>query len=297
MPTVFDYHNNVISQTSLFSDIKTQPPQLLKWVGNKHRFALKIIDNFPKRYNKYIEPFVGTGAVLAALNPHNGIAGDMLAPLIEIMKLLQDSPDTLIKSYADNWNKYQNDPKGHYISVLKSFNTSPNALDLLFLSRTCYGGVVRFTKEGKMSTPIGPHKPIPPESFAKRVFLWRERVANTKFFNADYRETMGMAEKDDIIYCDPPYVDSQAILYGAQTFKLRELFKEIEKAVSKGAKVVLSIDGHKKSGKKILDIDFPNGLFKQEYLINNGSSMLRRFQKSGETMEGEDVKDRLLLTW
>src|SRR3989344_8739513 len=122
MPAIFNYQNNLASQTGLFSDIQTQPPQLLKWVGNKHRFALKIIDNFPKQYNKYIEPFVGTGAVLAALNPHKGIAGDMLKPLIEIMTLLQESPDTLIQSYADNWNQYQKDPKGHYSNVLKSFN-------------------------------------------------------------------------------------------------------------------------------------------------------------------------------
>lgn len=298
MNTLFQYKHIASEQKPLFpQSIQIPPPQLLKWVGNKHRFALIIASHFPKAYNKYIEPFVGTGAVLSTLVPHKGIAGDVLKPLIEIMVMVQHSPNTLIESYSYNWQEYQKNPKAHYSKVLESFNRNPNSLDLLFLSRTCYGGVVRFTKEGKMSTPIGPHKPIPPDSFARRVYLWRERIKNTTFFNTDYRETMALAENGDIIYCDPPYIDSQAILYGAQEFKLNELFDAIQKCVSKGAKVALSIDGHKKSGKKVLNINFPNGLFKKELLIDNGSSMLRRFQKPGETMIGEEVKDRLLLTW
>ena len=237
MNNIIFQSNGLMEQTTMFFTTQPPPPQLLKWVGNKHRFASQIISNFPKKYNKYIEPFVGTGAVLSALSPHKAIAGDILKPLIEIMTLLQNSPDVLIESYSNNWEAYQKDRRTHYQKILDSFNTSPNALDLLFLSRTCYGGVVRFTKEGKMSTPIGPHKPIPPASFAKRAYLWRERVKNTTFLNADYRETMSLAEAGDIIYCDPPYIDSQAILYGAQKFRINELFNEVEKCVKKGAKV------------------------------------------------------------
>ena len=59
----------------------------------------------------------------------------------------------------------------------------------------------------------------------------------------------------------------------------------------------MSIDGSKKSGKKKIEFNFPKGLFKRELIVDNGHSMLKRFQKAGETMEGEFVKERLLLTW
>lgn len=288
------------TQNRMFDDtplVIGSPPQLLKWVGNKHRFAEKIVSMFPADYNKYIEPFVGTGAVLATFNPTKAIAGDMLKPLIELMELLQNFPDKLVESYSLNWNQFVADRKSHYEKVKNSYNAHPNPLDLLFISRTCYGGVMRFTKEGKISTPIGPHKPVPPESFENRVAIWNSRVKNTKFLHADYRETMRLAEKGDIIYCDPPYVDSQAILYGAQSFKLKDLFTAIEDCVRKGAKVALSIDGTKKSGNKVLSFEFPLDLFKRELFIDNGHSMLKRFQKSGENMDGEFVKERLLLTW
>ena len=138
---------------------------------------------------------------------------------------------------------------------------------------------------------------MPPESFENRVSIWNSRVKNTKFIHADYRETMSLAEAGDIIYCDPPYVYSQAILYGAQSFKLKDLFIAIEDCVRKGAKVALSIDGTKKSGNKVLNFEFPVDLFKRELFIDNGHSMLKRFQKTGENMDGEYVKERLLLTW
>ena len=64
---------------------KTPPPQLLKWVGNKQRYAPLITSFFPKEYNRYIEPFMGTGAILATVYPTKGIAGDTLKPLIEII--------------------------------------------------------------------------------------------------------------------------------------------------------------------------------------------------------------------
>ncbi len=63
----------------------------------------------------------------------------------------------------------------------------------------------------------------------------------------DYREAFSIARKGDVVYCDPPYSDSQGILYGAQDFRLNDLFTEIEKAKRKGVFVALSIDGTKKS--------------------------------------------------
>jgi DNA adenine methylase len=273
------------------------PKQLLKWIGNKQRFAQVICSFFPLTYNKYIEPFVGSGAVLGAMAPTKGIAGDALRPLIQMWNILQKKPGVLNEYYETTWKEYSEDPKKTYKKVLDSYNKNPNPLDLVFISRSCYGGVVRFTKEGRMSTPLGPHKAISPESFKERMMLWRARVKNTQFLDAGYQETMKLASTGDVIYCDPPYSDSQTILYGAQSFKLAELFGEIAKAKYRGAKIALSIDGHKKSGAKIIELNIPKGIFERELLINNGSSMLKRFQKKDEVMIGEDVHDRLLLTW
>lgn len=285
---------------ALFNDEElslTQPKQFLKWVGNKQRYALRIAQQIPRRFNKYIEPFLGSGAVLGVVAPQRGLAGDILKPLIEIWQLLQKDPTSLLEHYTRLWHAYQKDPKRTYQSVLNSFNRNPNPYDLLFLCRSCYGGVVRFTREGYMSTPIGTHKPISPKALEARMEDWRKRVSNTKFVCSSFEETMSEAEKGDVIYCDPPYYHSQKILYGAHSFQLEDLWTAIEKSISVGAKVLLSIDGSKKSGRVRLELDIPKGLFKRELVITVGGSMLRRFQKKGETMHDEVVHDRLLLSW
>ncbi len=272
------------------------PKQLLKWIGNKQRYACQIADLMPE-YNTYLEPFLGSGAILGTLAPTSGIAGDVLEPLIGIWQILQTDPRSLLDHYTRIWQSYAEDRESVYAQVRTSYNASPNSYDLLFLCRACYGGVVRFTKDGRMSTPVGPHMAISPSSLKERINAWRERVRNTTFIHADFEQTMSHAAKGDLIYCDPPYEYTQRILYGAQAFSLKRLWTSVEQCKSRGAKVVLSLDGKKKSGTIALNFDIPEGLFEREVSIDCGGSMLRRFQKRGETMENDGVHDRLLLTW
>ena len=99
------------------------------------------------------------------------------------------------------------------------------------------------------------------------------------------------------MYCDPPYRETQTILYGAQDFDLGELFETISRCKARGVFVALSIDGTKKTGNKVCDVPISAQLFEREVFVNCGRSMLRRFQMGGQTLEGEVVTDRLLLTY
>jgi DNA adenine methylase len=151
-------------------------------------------------------------------------------------------------------------------------------------------------KDGYMSTPCGIHAPISPESFALRVDEWHRRVKFTNFSHREYDEALDRARDGDVVYCDPPYSYSQAILYGAQKFSLDDLFLAIERAKKRGVFVALSIDGSKKSGDQECAFRFPTNLFAHEVDVHLGRSMLRRFQMEGQTLESELVTDRLLLT-
>jgi DNA adenine methylase len=272
---------------------------LLKWVGSKQRMAHEIISYFPVEFGTYFEPFLGSGGVLGTLTPKNAIASDTFAPLMEIWQTLKKSPEILEEWYRDRWQRMKNGDKVTvYEEIKASYNTNPNGADLLFLTRSSYGGVVRFRKaDGYMSTPCGVHTPISPESFSRRVGIWHKRVSGTTFLHLDYEEAMSLAKPGDLIYCDPPYTYSQAILYGAQSFSLEHLLSVIEKCKSKGIHVALSIDGTKRSGDMICDLPIPSGLFNREVFIDIGHSMLKRFQMNGKTLQGEKVSDRLLLTY
>ncbi len=290
--TSISFKNNGLRNTKPF---KTQ---LLKWIGNKQRFAHEIISFFPERFGTYFEPFLGSGALLGVLAPRTAEASDCFRPLIEIWQELKCDPDRVKLWYEERWNAVNSGPKVlAYEEIKKSYNNNPNPADLLFLSRSCYGGVVRFRKsDGSMSTPCGIHDPIAPKEFGKRVDLWKLRVSGAEFFYREFQESFERAREGDIVYCDPPYSFSQAILYGAQSFRLDDLFRSIEKSKRRGVFVALSLDGSKKSGQVDCRVSVPAGLFTRDIPVNVGRSMLRRFQMGGQTLEAELVRDRLLLT-
>jgi len=271
---------------------------LLKWVGNKQRVAEEIVSYFPRDFRAYHEPFLGSAGVLATLAPASGHGSDAFAPLIEIWATLQKDPEKLKRWYAERWHRMMSGDKvERYEGIKASYNTRPNGADLLFLCRSCYGGVVRFRKDGYMSTPCGAHRPISPSSFAKRVDEWCRRLRGTSFHLLGYEEAIERAKPGDLVYCDPPYSHTQAILYGAQDFSLEKLLQVIDRCKRRGVLVALSIDGTKRSGSKICDLPIPDGLFDRDVLINCGRSMLKRFQMGGQSLEKEVVADRLLLTY
>lgn len=277
--------------------------QLLKWIGNKQRFAHEIASMFPTDFGTYYEPFLGSGAVLGTLAPVRAVASDAFPSLVEIWQTLHSDPALLKQWYRERWEsmaeaKARGQRVEAYEQIKAAYNEHPTGADLLFLCRSCYGGVVRFRQaDGYMSTPCGVHDPVPPDKFDGRVEEWYRRTQGAEFLLLDFEQAMDKAQAGDVVYCDPPYTHTQSILYKAQSFNLQRLFHAIARCKARGVYVALSIDGTKKSGEDQCYLSIPNGLFEREVFVNCGRSMLRRFQMSGKTLEGEVVADRLLLTY
>lgn len=295
-------YRSAVGTQDLFDKGRALPAlkgQLLKWIGNKQKFAAALIRYFPDDFGTYYEPFLGSGAVLATLAPRNAVASDVFLPLVQIWQQLHADVETLIQWYAERHALIEfMGKKEAYDQVLASYNAGPNGADLLFLSRVCYGGVVRFRKgDGAMSTPCGPHTPMPVENFAERARIWAARTVGAQFVHGDFAEVLKTAKKGDLCYADPPYSDSQTILYGAQAFSLQRLFESIADCKKRGVRVALSIDGTKQSGSKTVAMPVPEGLFEREVFVQLGSSMLKRFQLADQNGDEHHVSDRLLLTY
>jgi len=126
--------------------------------------AHEIVSYFPLEVGTYFEPFLGSAAVLGTLQPKRAIGSDTFAPLVEIWQSLHADPAMLKRWYTDRYIRMMTGEKvEEYERIKASYNKKPNGADLLFLCRSCYAGVVRFRQaDGYMSTPCGPHKPVPP---------------------------------------------------------------------------------------------------------------------------------------
>lgn len=283
-------------------------PALLKWIGNKQRFAETIISYMPEVFNDYYEPFLGSGAVMAQLleadrsrmYPHfeHAYGSDILPFLVEIFQMVKAEPSKLSDYYEKEISKYYENPDECYLQIRDRFNADHNALDFCLLSRTCYSGVIRFRKaDGYMSTPRGPHKPIAPSTFSKRLNIWSDLLENASFRCESFDMAMDRAKAGDVVYCDPPYTHSQGIIYGAQAFDIDMLWEKIRECKGRGVKVILSINGTRESKKKDISVIVPSDLFEREIYIDCGKSMIDRLQNSGHEMKNEEVHDKLCLTW
>ncbi len=273
--------------------------QLLKWVGNKQRFAHHIVAYFPSRYGTYYEALYWKRRVLATLAPLHAVGSDVFKPLAEIWQTLHRSPETLTRWYAERRAILMSGEKvDQYEKIKASYNAAPQsgrpALPLPVLLRRC--GPLSQVRRLHVDTLWRPH-PHPRREV---------RGSSPGMVSQDRRDDVsggrlrGGHESrpgGDLIYCDPPYADTQTIPYGAQTFRLARLFRVIGECKERGVKAALSLDGTKRSGEKIRDLTIPPGLFEQEIQVNCGRSMLRRFQMGGQSLEGEVVADRLLLTY
>ena len=119
----------------------------------------------------------------------------LFKPLVGIWQTLKDDPETVKRWYRERWQELQDGEKtAQYEKIKTRYSAGANAAHLLFLSRSAYGGVMRFRRrDGYMSTPCGVHKPIHFGTFGRRVDEWGQRIKGTVFSHREYEESLDRA--------------------------------------------------------------------------------------------------------
>ncbi len=95
-----------------WSNMNVKP--FLKWVGGKRWFTQHHADLLPKKYNRYIEPFLGSGAIFFYVKPQNAILGDINNDLINTYKAIKKNWK-LVFRYLKAHNKAHN--KEYYYQI------------------------------------------------------------------------------------------------------------------------------------------------------------------------------------
>jgi DNA adenine methylase len=154
--------------------VVTKP--FVKWAGGKGQLISVISNKLPielkqNKIKKYIEPFVGGGAVLFYLlenyNFDEVVINDINEDLTNVYRIIKNDVKSLInelRKISDEYLPLNNDDrKEYYYEVRKKFNS--NLLDeikkaayFIFLNRTCYNGLYRVNKKGEFNVPHGKYK-------------------------------------------------------------------------------------------------------------------------------------------
>lgn len=263
---------------------------VIKWSGSKRSQAYRIAEFAPESYGEYYEPFVGGGSVMYAMNPKHGICADKCEPLIGIWKLIQANPTRLADYYEDKWNQLQEKGQEVYYQTRSDFNLYHKPEDLLFITRTCTNGLIRFNRDGEFNTSFHITRPgISPDKLRDILFDWNHRIQNIKFVSGDYFDTTANASEGDFVYIDPPYFHTKGQYYGGIDFS--RFLEYLEKLNRLEVKYILSYDGVQGSSSNIVNI--PKKLYKRHEMIYSGNSAFKRVIDKTNV----DVYESLYMNW
>jgi DNA adenine methylase len=250
------------------------PAPVIKWAGSKRRQSHTIASLAPT-HHRYVEAFVGGGAVLYRMAPSRGLASDICGPLIGFWRLLQTDLEALISAYRREWQILQEEGPDHYYRIRDRFNEDQDPCDLLFLSRTCVNGLIRFNQDGEFNNSFHLSRPgIRPERLARTAAEWAARIKETEFVHQDYRETLAACGEGDFVYLDPPYFHTKGRYYGS--IEATPFFQAVEAAIERGAAIAMSYDGV--AGDQEYEAPVPDRLFKVQLSLEAGNSPFRKVQ-------------------
>lgn len=246
---------------------------VIKWSGSKRSQAETIKSFFPDTFDTYYEPFVGGGSMLYAIGPQRGVCGDICQPLIALWSEIRDHPQALAEAYSARWKRLQEEGYAVYYEIRDRFNAQKSPYDLLFLSRTCVNGLIRFNDKGEFNNSLHYSRPgIRPESLRKIILDWSERIQNVAFMADDYMATTARAKTGDIVYLDPPYFHTKGRYLGAIDYE--RFLEYLENLNMRGIKYLLSFDGMR--GDNDYTVELPKELYKRHELISSGNSTFRK---------------------
>jgi DNA adenine methylase len=222
------------------------PP--IKCQGIKTKLVPFIMENINwDGKGRWIEPFVGSGVVLFNVQPEKAIANDINFHVINFYKGIQDGLITpnIVKEFLVIEGKKllengETNGKSYYYEVRERFNKSGNPLDFLFLSRSCFNGVMRFNAKGKFNVPFC-HKPerFRPAYITKIVNQIKNvsKILYSKewtFTSTDWRKCLQEAQPSDFVYLDPPYIGRSVDYYNLWTQKDADELAEITQSLPCG---------------------------------------------------------------
>ncbi len=215
---------------------------VIKWSGSKRLVASELAALVPAHCH-YYEPFVGSGALIPHVRPNGGQISDIMPELMDLWRLIRDEPRALSKTYAAHWQQLQDLGHTYFYEVRRNFNSSRDAAALLFLSRTCVNGLIRFNSAGEFNNSLHHTRPgIAPHRLSRLIHEWSTYIQNLGIRTCDYRDTLALARPGDFVFLDPPYVGTRG-RYKPAVFDYDALCLELRKLTARGVRWMLTLDG------------------------------------------------------
>lgn len=203
----------------------------LKWAGGKGRLLAQMDGYLPAALKqggvrRYVEPFVGGGALFFYLQQHHEINEfflfDRSPELVLSYRVVQSDVASLIETLQEMEASYLAlDGEGRetaFYELRETFNRERPSIDfehidrqwirraaqLIFLNRTCYNGLFRVNAQGAFNVPYGRYE-RPRICRSANLLTASTALQGVHIAQGDFSVCESLVDEHTFVYFDPPY--------------------------------------------------------------------------------------------
>jgi DNA adenine methylase len=244
---------------------------VLKWAGGKRQLLPALRPFYPASFKRYIEPFVGSGAVFVDLHNRGVLTGrdvrlsDINGDVIGCYRAIRDDVEAVIAELRALQDGHESRGRDHFYEVRDGrFNprrreihalehpedryTAEMAAMLIYLNRTGYNGLFRVNRRGLFNVPAGRYASVRIcDADNLRSLSAALGQPGTALSVRGFEDALEAAERGDFVYLDPPYAPvsrtADFTSYTAARFGPREqvrLQQAVIRLARRGVHVLLS---------------------------------------------------------
>jgi DNA adenine methylase len=232
------------------SEISSSAGPFVKWAGGKRLMLPKLLVHMPplRDGRRYIEPFLGGGAMFFALRPERALLADLNRELIDVFSAVRNDVDGVIRALRP----LKNEEATYYaVRASKPRNAAAKAARFIYLNKTCFNGLYRVNTKGEFNVPFGQHGRQLLVCDERQLRAASEALAGIELDSADFGATVRRSRAGDLVYFDPPYTTAHTnngfIEYNQRVFSWddqRRLARIALKLVRRGVDVAVSNADH-----------------------------------------------------
>lgn len=245
----------------------------INWPGNKSKHISKFEKYLPEELfdddnwsGTYIEPFIGSGAMLLYLEPEKWIINDLNKDLINVWKSVKENPKKIITKFKSFGKKFKPLSKDKKIELCRKRTskiegmeyTIDRATEYLLMKFCAYMGNILLNNKfyfTSLNSNIYPNESYTflSDSTHNNLLDVSEFLNNTngKIYNKDYKSVLRFVKKGDFVFLDPPYIENNKyqLNYNKNVDPSKEfvveLLKEMKKLDKIGAKWMMTQTNNK----------------------------------------------------
>lgn len=228
----------------------------LNYTGGKYKLLPQILPLFPEKIDTFWDMFGGGFNVGINVKANRIVYNDIIVEIAEMLhwfkeididKLLNEIDGT-IKNFG--LGKYN---KEGYLDLREEYNKHKNnkklnfksSIELYTLICHSFSNQIRFNKNREFNMPFGKNRSSFNPTLRKRFIQFIAELHKKKvmFYCTDFTSYIQVVHKDDLVYCDPPYLNSTATYNEQNKWKDEDefrLLKWLDKLDDKGVRFALS---------------------------------------------------------